>query len=290
MRTDAIRPKSPVWSTKHHSDRRYVHGGFSLVWFAFAVSTPLLDYKRETVRILQLLSQRLAHSSQSYRSSAHAHASRTAGSASRSPSMSAGRAVPVRPIAQRIGGLAKQTAPLGPQHGTAAEPLAKGGFVHAQQLGQLDRIRIGPRLKGRLGGRRHAAIERANVLADVAAEDPRANRRALLGRNRLAKLDRQIGDALPRVETIGLDDRARRAGVDAGPAGAAVAGRQRARRRPAFRWSSKAASRNQLPNCRFKSNVFLPTQPRPANSANSRSKSGAVSTTPRTAAPGVNSR
>ena len=35
--------------------------------------------------------------------------------------------------------------------------------------------------------------------------------------------------------------------------------------------------------------MFLPTQPRPASPANSRSKSGAVSTTPRTAAPGVNS-
>ena len=113
---------------------------------------------------------------------------------------------------------------------------------------------------------------------------------ALLGRNRLAKLDRQIGDALPRVEAIGLDDRARRTGVDAGPAGAAVAGRQGfvVDERFAGQQGGQQEPTSQLPvqeqacSCR-------PSPGRPTRRTRVPS-SGAVSTTPRTAAPGVNSR
>ncbi len=85
---------------------------------------------------------------------------------------------------------------------------AKGRIVQAKQFGQADRIRIGPRPQGGLGGRRRPTVERANVLADVAAEDPLSDRRPHFGRDRLAEFDRQVGDALPRVEPIGLDDRA----------------------------------------------------------------------------------
>ncbi len=85
----------------------------------------------------------------------------------------------------------------------------------------------GPRPQGRLGSRRRPAVEGADVLADVASEDPLADRLPLLGRDRLAELDRQVGDALPRVKAIGLDDRAGRASVDAGPASTAMAGRHR---------------------------------------------------------------
>ena len=115
-------------------------------------------------------------------------------------------ALAIRPIAQGIGGLAKQTSPLGPQDGTAAEPLAKGRIVHAKQFGQIDRIRIGPRLEGRLGGRRRPAIERANVLADVAAEDPRANRRCAAR----AESARGVRSSNRRCTSAHRGDRARR--------------------------------------------------------------------------------
>ena len=50
---------------------------------------------------------------------------------------------------------------------------------------------------------------------------------AQLGRNRLAEFDRQVADTPSRIEHIGLHERAGRAGIETGSAGAAMVGRVR---------------------------------------------------------------
>ena len=67
-------------------------------------------------------------------------------------------------------------------------------------------------------------IPRANILADVAAEEPIANARAQIGGNRVAKLDRQIADAARGIEDVGLRKRIRGTGIEARPARAAMIG------------------------------------------------------------------
>ena len=59
-------------------------------------------------------------------------------------------------------------------------------------------------------------VPRADQLAVVAAVDAVADRGAQLDRDRPFVLDRQVGDAAPRVEPVRRDDRLRRADVDAG--------------------------------------------------------------------------
>src|SRR5688572_13702472 len=70
-------------------------------------------------------------------------------------------------------------------------------------------------------------VPRARELAVVAAEHAVADQRPQLLGNRVLQLDREVGDAAPRVDAVGRDDRAGRADVDAARAGAAVRARRR---------------------------------------------------------------
>ena len=70
-------------------------------------------------------------------------------------------------------------------------------------------------------------VERADVLADVAAEDERAHGLPELDGDAPAVLDGLVGDAAGRVEAEGLDDGVGRAGLDAQRAGAALLDRGR---------------------------------------------------------------
>ncbi len=109
-------------------------------------------------------------------------------------------------------------------------------------------------------------------------------RGAQLGRDRPLVLDRQVGDAAPRIELVGRREGVRRADVEAAPAGAAVVAL--GRRRAAARRSVKIAPRNsQEPNSRETRMVCLPCQPSPAASASGFSITGAVSTNTFTSAP-----
>ncbi len=67
-------------------------------------------------------------------------------------------------------------------------------------------------------------IPGANILADIAAEQPIADAGAKFVRNRLPQLDGQVTDASPRIEHISIDKRLRRAGIQTSSAGAAVVG------------------------------------------------------------------
>ena len=58
--------------------------------------------------------------------------------------------------------------------------------------------------------------------AVVAAEDTVAHRFAILGRDMPFMLDGEVGDAGPRIELVGRDERIGRAYVEAAAAGAAM--------------------------------------------------------------------
>src|SRR5690606_7647025 len=97
---------------------------------------------------------------------------------------------------------------------------------------QLEVARAGARGQRGVGGARlRRAIEGADLLADVAAEDPAPDRRPQRARDGAAQLDGEVGDAAARVERVGVDEGARGAGVEAGAAAAAAGGGARAARR-----------------------------------------------------------
>src|SRR5262249_4745521 len=97
--------------------------------------------------------------------------------------------------------------------------------VAGEPAGQVDVAVAGLRGVAPLG---HAAVPRADVLADVAAVHLRPERRAVLLRDRRRRL-RPVRQAARRVERPGLVERTGRARVDAEPALAAI-GVERRRR------------------------------------------------------------
>ena len=132
------------------------------------------------------------------------------------------------------------------------------------------------RREGRLDRHRSAAVPGADVLADVAAEDVRADAGAMLLRNRAAQLDREVGDAERRVEPLPGHDGRGRAGVDAARAGAAAVGRRRVRRDvERHQQFAQEEPRAQL----LVDQAGIPADPAQAGKARvARSSSGAVST------------
>ena len=82
-----------------------------------------------------------------------------------------------------------------------------------------------PRLKLCRGSRGRLAVPRANVLTDVASENVSSHSFAQFYGNLAALLDRQIGDAQPRVQLTCRSDRLRWTGNDAARASSATIGR-----------------------------------------------------------------
>ena len=82
------------------------------------------------------------------------------------------------------------------------------------------------RSKFRRRADRRTMVPRANILANVAAENIAADWRAKFFGNRAAQLDREIRDAQPRIEHVRLDKRARGARVQTQPAISAQIGRR----------------------------------------------------------------
>jgi hypothetical protein len=115
-------------------------------------------------------------------------------------------------------------------------PMRRIGEPARRSLKSLSpRRTVRPALPGRGRARREItfarqrreAVPRAGELAVVAAVDAVAQQRPQRLGMRALELDGQVGNAAPRVEPIGRDDGAGRAGVDAGAAGAAVVGDRR---------------------------------------------------------------
>src|SRR2546428_12842603 len=88
-----------------------------------------------------------------------------------------------------------------------------------------------PRMEGIELSGRHASIRRANVLADITAEDMSPHGRAEFLRNAASQLDCQIRNAPACIEHVWLDEGARRTGVQTQPAVAAQIGRRSEERR-----------------------------------------------------------
>ncbi len=92
-----------------------------------------------------------------------------------------------------------------------------------QPLQEIGGGPFGPRRQLGLASGRGLAVPGADVLADVAAEDPAVESIGERLADRTLVLDRPVADAPPRVELVGTDEGVRRAGVEASGAGPAVA-------------------------------------------------------------------
>ncbi len=119
-------------------------------------------------------------------------------------------------------------------------------------------------------------VPRADRQAIVAAKNPVANGRAQFDRNRALQLNRQIRDAFAGIQLKGRRDGLGGTGREAAGAFAAMiffrcVGRQ-------FSVVKISARKIQLPRRRLMRLVCLPTKPRPARWAKSRSNTGPVST------------
>ena len=158
----------------------------------------------------------------------------------------------------------------------AGEPGPERRVVEAGELGERRSVEVGARRKLRLAPGLSELVPRADGQAVIATIDAVADRGSKLARDRALMLDREIGDAAPRVDPVGRGERLGRTGVEAG---AALAAMVRFGRVGLSSRSVTIAPRNsQEPNSRDTRLVCLPCQPSPARWASGFSSSGAVST------------
>src|SRR3990172_3650962 len=78
--------------------------------------------------------------------------------------------------------------------------------AEAAEIDEAGVVKAAVRLPGRVVTRRRAAVPRAHVLADIAAEDSIAQRRAPVRIDRASSLDREIGQTARRIQLARLDD------------------------------------------------------------------------------------
>ena len=123
-------------------------------------------------------------------------------------------------IGSHYRGIAQKPSPLWPRERGASETRAEF-FIgcDGEHFNQIESW-TNARLRMELGpsGIRGEAIKRAYVLADITPEDPLAHRRSKLSWNGAFVFDRQIRDALSRVQYIWSGKGVRRTGVNAAPA------------------------------------------------------------------------
>src|SRR5918995_5324277 len=128
-------------------------------------------------------------------------------------------------VAERDRCIASQPGPPRPHDGGASVELAECLARHLQEAmqrgvgvvhvaGEEGRVRL-VRGRARIG---------ADLLADVTAEDPVAEVRSQLARDRAALLDGLKRDAQRRMDRVRGDDRARRAAIETDAAPSAVLG------------------------------------------------------------------
>ena len=131
-------------------------------------------------------------------------------------------------VAGHGAGVAHQPVAAGAHQRRAGEAGGQVGVgAQRQQRRQRLRVACAPREQIRFRGSLGADRPGAHFLAQVAAEQPGADRRSQCFRYGTAVFDGEVGDAAPRVELVGGDDRPRRAHVDAigAAAPAALGGR-----------------------------------------------------------------
>src|SRR5438132_3618356 len=112
-------------------------------------------------------------------------------------------------VAEGYANIPKQPGAAGPPDGALAKPGPEGGVIEGQEL-----LESRPRLDGwaegldRLGigkGRPCAGIDRTDLLAEIAAENPVADQGPHLARDRSPMLDRPEGNTATVVEHAGGD-------------------------------------------------------------------------------------
>ena len=160
--------------------------------------------------------------------------------------------------------------------GEPANTSRNAGIVERGEVGQARRASARPRQE--VGSRLAPGelVPRADREAVVAAIDAVADSgRSSAGIVPLV-LDREVGDAAPRIEPVGRGKRRRRAGIQAAPAGPAVIGRRRVGRQIERRLDL-AEEQPGAEVARHQVGVLaLPAQP--GRSASGFSITGAVST------------
>ncbi len=127
-------------------------------------------------------------------------------------------------VAESDGGVSEEAAAVGAPEWSFSESGAEGGFVEVEEFGQFEGIEVGLRLEGLFFGFGGVVVPGADVLADVAAEDPVLHLGTQVGGDGLLELDGEVADAARSVEDVGLDKGVGWAGIEAGGTGAAVVG------------------------------------------------------------------
>ena len=98
----------------------------------------------------------------------------------------------------------------------AGENFPERRIVEREQIGKTRRRKLGPRHEGAVRAPRIGeAVPRAHREAIVAAVDAVAHRRAELVRDRAVMLDRQVGDAAPRIDPVRAEEGLGRADIEA---------------------------------------------------------------------------
>ena len=127
-----------------------------------------------------------------------------------------------------VGALPSATATLRNQRSKPMRRIALPGssqklrLAPSEYLDERRAVETVPYLEVLLYAGAGEFVPRTHELAIVAAVDAVADGVAQLERNRARKLDGEIGDAAPRIQSIGRDDGARGAGRQARTAGSAV--------------------------------------------------------------------
>jgi len=125
---------------------------------------------------------------------------------------------------QRHGDIAQPARVADAADRRTGQPLVEVRFAPGKQIHQLRTVEPVPHATVRQRGGLREAVPRARQLAVVAAVDAVAQQGAQIQRDTALEFDGEIGNAAPRVERVGGDNGLRRADVDTGLAGSAVAG------------------------------------------------------------------
>ncbi len=157
-----------------------------------------------------------------YWPNAQAAAPRTSGSRSVNPRSSAARPAAVGRTPNAMAALRSRPRRLARHSAVPRNRPRKARFVQREEGRQVDRVHGVGRLPGRFGRRLRATVPRADLLADVAAKQPRSKLRPQGRGDRPFQFNRQIADAAAGVEDIGTWKRTGGTGVEAGAAGPAM--------------------------------------------------------------------
>ena len=152
------------------------------------------------------------------RANAQTAAPRTSGASSSRRSTAAGRSARSFELPIAIITLRRKRALPDALDRAAGEAGAERRVVEAGEFGERRSVEVGARGKLRLAPGMSEFVPRADGQAVVAAVDAIADRGSQLARDRALMLDRQVGDAAPRVDPVGRGERLGRTGVEAGAA------------------------------------------------------------------------